>query len=302
MPGSDHADPLGRDRPTRRLDAGDRAGGVAADRRHLAILNDIDAAGRSGARIAPGDGVVPRRAAAPLQRGPDDRIANVARDVEKRAEGLRLIRGQPFVVDAGQAIGVNVALADLNVMRIVREHHDPARRIHDVVVELLGQALPKLQRMFVERRRFLPQVIGADDRGVAPGVAAAKPAFLEDGDIGEAVLLGEVIGSREPVPARPDDDRLVRRLRLRIAPLLRPARIVRKGLQRHIGKGKSHRTRLWVVFAGDDCPLPLAIARTISRRRRNFVAGPARAAHRLGDPHKFAQAFSWRGGASGPRP
>ena len=102
----------------------------------------------------------------------------------------------------GEAVGVDVALADLNVVGVVREHHDAARRIHHVVVELLRQAFPQLQRMLVERRRFLPEIVGADDRRVAPGVAAAEPALLEHGDIGEAVLLGEVIGGREPVPAR----------------------------------------------------------------------------------------------------
>ena len=42
--------------------------GVAADRRHLAVLDDVDAEPVGAARIAPGDRVMPRDAAAPLQR------------------------------------------------------------------------------------------------------------------------------------------------------------------------------------------------------------------------------------------
>ena len=118
MPGGDDADLLGRDRAARRLDAGDRAGGVAADRGHLAVLDDVDAARRGRARIAPGDRIVPRGAAAPLQRGAEDRIAHVARDVQDRAEGLGLLRRQPFVVDAGQPVGMHVPLEDLHVMRL----------------------------------------------------------------------------------------------------------------------------------------------------------------------------------------
>ena len=156
---------------------------------------------------------------------------------------------QPFVVDARQAIGVDVTLPHLNVVRIVRQHEHAAGRIHDVVIERLRQALPQLQRVLVERGRFLPEIIGADDRGVAPGVAPAKPALLQDRDIGEAVLPGEVIGGREPVPARADDDRVIGRLRLRIAPLLGPAGIALKGLQRHIGKRKPHLTRLEMISA-----------------------------------------------------
>ena len=197
---------------------------------------------------------MPRHAAAPLQRRADDRIADVARDVEDRAEGFGLFRRQPFIVDARQAIGVDVAFSHLNVMRVVRQHEHAARRIHDVVVELLGQALPQLHRVLVERGRFLPEVVRADDRGVAPGIAAAEPALLQHRDIAEAVLLGEVIGGREAVPARADDDRVIGRLRLRVAPLLRPAGIVLERLQRHIDEGESHLTAL-EMFRRDDCPL-----------------------------------------------
>ena len=256
MPGRNDANLLCRDRAPRRLDARDGAGSVAADRGRLAVLDDVDAARRSRARIAPGDRVVPRRAAAPLQRRADDRIADVAGDVQKRAERLRFFGRQPFVVDPGQPVGVDVALADLDVMGVVRQHEHAARRIHDVVVEFLRQALPELQRMVVERGRFLPQVVGADDGGVAPGVAAAEPALLQDRDIGEAVLLGEVIGGREPMPAGADDDRVIRRLRLGVAPLLRPAGIVRKSLQGHIGKGKSQLTRLEVNSAATIARIP----------------------------------------------
>ena len=69
-------------------------------------------------------------------------------------------------------------------------------------------------------------VVGADDRRVAPRVAAAEPALLEHGDVGRAVLLGEVVGGREPVPAAADDDRVVARLRRGTAPGERPALVV----------------------------------------------------------------------------
>ena len=165
-------------------------------------------------------------------------------------KALASSRRQPFVVDTGQAIGVHMTFAHLNVMRIVRQHQHAARRIHHVVVELLGQAFPELQRMLVERRRFLPEVVGADDRGVASGVAAAEPALLQHRDIGEAVLLGEVIGGREPMPARADDDGVIGRLRLRVAPLLGPAGIVLERLQRDVDKGKPHLPRPLMISTG----------------------------------------------------
>ena len=46
--------------------------------------------------------------------------------------------GQPLVVDAGEAVGVDVALEDLLVVDVVGDHHDAPGRVHDVVVERLG--------------------------------------------------------------------------------------------------------------------------------------------------------------------
>ena len=97
------------------------------DAGHLAILDDVDAAVGGAARIAPGDGVVARRAAAPLQRRADHGIAGVAGDVERRAEFLGLLRRQPFIVDAVQPVGMDVPLQHLDVVDVVREHHDAAR-------------------------------------------------------------------------------------------------------------------------------------------------------------------------------
>ena len=105
----------------------------------------------------------------------------------------------------------------------VREHHDAARRVHDVVVELLREVLPQLHRVVVDRDALVEQVVRADDGRVAAGVAAADPALLDDRDVGESVLGGEVIGRAEAVAAAADDDRVVRGLGLGLAPLLAPA-------------------------------------------------------------------------------
>ena len=66
---------------------------------------------------------------------------------ENRAEGPGLFRRQPFVVDAGKSIGVDMAFADLHVMDVVRQHHHAARRVHHVIVEFARQPLPQLQRV-----------------------------------------------------------------------------------------------------------------------------------------------------------
>ncbi len=203
------------------LDGAARIAPYAGD---LAILDDVDAERIGRARIAPGDGVVARGAAAPLQGRAQHRIADVVFDVERRAEFLGLGRFQPLIVDSAAPVGVHVALEHLNVVHGVREHHDAARREHDVVIEHLREVLPQLHRMIVERRAFVEQVIRADDRGVAAGVAAADPALLEDRDIRQSVFLGQIVRSAETVTAAADDDGVVACLGLGLAPLRLPTR------------------------------------------------------------------------------
>ena len=125
MAGRGNADARRADEAAGGLDAADRAVGVAPDAGDLAVLDDVDAQRVGGARIAPGDRIVARGAAAALQGGAEHRVADVA-NVQRRAEGLGLLGRQPLVVDAGGAVGVHVALEDLHVVHGVREHH--ARR------------------------------------------------------------------------------------------------------------------------------------------------------------------------------
>ena len=205
----DHADLLGADEAARGFDAGHAAVRRALDAGDLAVLDDVDAARRSAARIAPGDRVVAGRAAAPLQRRAHDGIARALRDVERRAEFLGLLGRQQLVVDAVQPVGVDMALQHLHVVDVVREHHDAARRIHDVVVEVLAEPVPQLQRVVVDAGALVIEVVGADDGGVAAGVAAAEPALFQHRDIGDAVHLGEVVGGGQPMPAGADDDDVV---------------------------------------------------------------------------------------------
>ncbi len=177
-----------------------------------------------GAGIAPGDRIVPGGAAAPLQGGaaaPDSAWQAAMLSGGQNAfacSGVSHSLSTPF-----SAVRVDVALEHLHVMDVVREHHHAALAEHDVVVQLLRQALPELHRMVVERRALVEEIVRADDRGVAPGIAAADPALLQHGDVAHAVLAWRGNRRRQPMPAAADDDRVVRRLRLRRAPLRLPA-------------------------------------------------------------------------------
>src|SRR4030095_7164387 len=95
----------------------------------------------------------------------------------------------------------------------VREHEHTPRRKHYVVIEILRQPFPELERMVVDGNAFIPQIVGADDSGVATSVAAAEPPFLQHRYVRDAVFLREVIGGRESVPASADDHDVIGGLR-----------------------------------------------------------------------------------------
>ena len=213
------------------LDARD-APGHPPDAGHLAMLKDIDASGIGAACIAPGDGIVPGDAAAPLQGRAEDRVAHGRRDRDRRTERLDAFRVEPFRIDAVQAVGVHPADRLADIVLGVRQVQYAALAQHDVEIELAGQALPELQPVFVDRSALVPQVVGADDGRVARDIAAGEPALFHHGDIGDAVFLCQVVGRRQPVAAAADDHDLIGRPRFRRAPELRPVPVAGKRIAR----------------------------------------------------------------------
>ena len=120
-----------------------------------------------------------------------------------------LLRRQPFVVDTIQPVRMHVPFAGVHIMHGMCQHHDTARREHHVIIECLGQPFPQLQRMFVDGAALLEQIIRSNDCGVAPRVAAAKPALFKDRYVADAMQLREIVGGGEPVPTPTDDDDII---------------------------------------------------------------------------------------------
>src|SRR6266550_863591 len=88
----------------------------------------------------------------------------------------------------------------------------------EVVVELLRESFPQLERVLVDRGALVPQVVGANDGRVAGHVAACQPASLEHRDVRDAVILRKVVGGRQPMAARTDNDDVIGALGLRTTP------------------------------------------------------------------------------------
>src|SRR5207245_7779509 len=104
------------------------------------------------------------------------------------------------------------------IVQAVGEVQDAALAEQDVVVEVLGQRFPQLHGVLVNRGALIPQVVGANDRGVAGHVAPGEPAAFKNGDIGDSVVASQVVGGGEAVPAPAHDHDVVRAFGVRVAP------------------------------------------------------------------------------------
>ena len=91
----------------------------------------------------------------------------------------------------------------------VGEGELPPLGVHDVEIEFVGQLLVQLHRRAVKGHPFRRQVVGADNCGIARGVAAPQVGFLQHRDIGDAVVFGQVIGGGHTVPAAANDHNVI---------------------------------------------------------------------------------------------
>ena len=143
---------------------------------------------------------------------------------------LMSIMGMPRLDEGGvDGLGTHaVMLVDLGAPahgahgRIgVRQGVMAARRIEQIQIEVFGQVLPKAHALVVELDALGGQIIRADDRGIAAGIAAADIAFFDHGDIADAVIASQIVGRRQAVAAAADDHHIVAGLQ-RVVPREHP--------------------------------------------------------------------------------
>ncbi len=230
MTGSRNSNLFRSDKALGSLNTGDTAVRATANGGYRAVLNDIDTTCRRPTGITPCHRIMACSTRATLKRRANDGIARSGRNIERRAEFLGFLGRQPDVIDTVKAVGMHMALEALNVMDIVREHQNAALRIHDVVVQLLAQAIPQIKRVVIKLGTFVIEVVRPNNRRVTAGVPTAKPALVDHGNIGDAVFLGQIISRTKTMTTRADDDDIVFGLRLTVGPLRLPVFLAAKGI------------------------------------------------------------------------
>ena len=226
MSGDGEADRAGADETARGLDTRDTTARLAQTG-DFAVLDDVDARFGGTARITPGDGIVSNRAAARLHEGAKHREASaVERDgwdqlLERRPVELHAVGAcEPHIV------GTTDHVVALTV--VVPGVDDAALAHHGVEVQFLFESFPQPEREVVEPDVLRTVVGRADDGRVASDITETDRALLEHGDIGDAEVVGEVVGGGETVTAPADDDDLILLARFRLAPRRAPAAVSRQ--------------------------------------------------------------------------
>ena len=220
--GDGHACHSGADRAAACFDAG-AAPVLDQKAGDLAVLDDVDARPVGGTRIAPGDRVVAGDAGAALPHPAEDRVARVVAAIEQRCLVEDLVGAEQFGVGTVDLHRVDDARGDLHLALGMGDGDHATLREHDVVVDLARQPLVEFQGIVVERDALGVEIIGPDRAGVAAGIAAAEPALLDHSDIGDAVVLCQIVGRGEAVSAAADHHRVISRFRFRAAPCRLPA-------------------------------------------------------------------------------
>src|SRR5699024_3149650 len=215
--GPGQGDCLGGDRSAVRLHADDLVAD-AFDAGDLAVLDDVDAhlISLAGERLR--DVIVLGDAGPRLEGRSHDRVAQVVADVDDRADLLDLGRVEPFGVDAVECVRVHPPLRIAHVLEGVGEVEHAALGEQEVVVEFVRQLFPELEGGLVDRRRFVPEVVRADDRRVPGHVSPGQPAALDDRDVPHPVVLRQVVGGGQAVSAAAADDVFVGLLRFGVVP------------------------------------------------------------------------------------
>lgn len=135
-----------------------------------------------------------------------------------------------FGIHAIQQHRIRRTAGHLDPVAVVREGPHPPLGEHDVVIEFGGETLAKLDREVIERGRRGGEVVGANDGGVAARVAAADLAALDHCDVGQPVVLREVVGGCQAMAAAADHNRVVAAAPGRMAPCRLPSALAIQAL------------------------------------------------------------------------
>src|SRR3984893_11344604 len=187
---------------------------------HLGLLMDVDAAGVGATRVTPVDRIVANDPAWRMVKRAQNRVSHVLRDVQIRNQSLDLLRIDDLGPDTFELVDLSSPAHRAQRTVSVGEREMAGLREHHVEVQISRQLFVQLHRAVVEAYAFGRQVVGANDRGDGDRNTTAHATSVDQCNISDSVVSGQVVRRRESMYAGPDDDDVIGRLE--IVPWPRP--------------------------------------------------------------------------------
>ncbi len=144
-------------------------------------------------------------------------------EIQKRRNLAQLLRRQHGATRARQMHRIAATTIGITLVVGVKQVDNAALRHHRVKVQILLHGLPELHGELIKRLVARQQIIRTHDGGVAANIARPQPALLQHRNAALLEGLGQVIGCSQPVTTAANDDEIIIRLRLRVAPKLAPS-------------------------------------------------------------------------------
>ena len=147
----------------------------ASDAGDFTVLDDVDAQLIRGPGIAPDHRIMAGGSGAFVHCGPHDRETRRGIIIQMRHCFFEPLQTPDFCIGiAGAPHDIVVARRRIHRAGAMEQGDMRALAEHHVVVQLMAQLLPELQRMLIEFAVARLGVIGAHDGGVTPGVATRQ--------------------------------------------------------------------------------------------------------------------------------
>ena len=95
-------------------------------------------------------------------------------------------------------------------------------REHDIEVQLGGELLVQLHRAIVKAYSLGRQIVGTNDRRIPARISTAQVTAVQDRDVRNAVVPGEIVSGGKSMHSRSDDYDVIGRLEIVRPPDSRP--------------------------------------------------------------------------------
>ena len=173
--------------------------------RDLTVLDDIDPEIVRRPGKGPGHRVVAGDSTAPLNKTTIHRVAGLRTHIQQRYHLGDPLTGEHLAIHTLHLDCIRPAPEYFSLVPVEGKTYQAILAEHNVVVQLFTQSLIALERMLIEAGALRVKVIGTGNRGVAASVTTPDPTFFQYSDIGDAVILGQVVGGGQAMPSPADD-------------------------------------------------------------------------------------------------